>query len=1150
MPESLDAKHSTEGEVTACVLRWQELWRVGQDAAAEEVCIGRPDLIAEVARRIRILRAADQVIGGDPSPATLSPDPDQTLAAAGLAAADVPAGYEIVEELGRGGMGIVYKARQRALNRVVALKMILAGAHAGADSLARFRTEAEAIARLQHPGIVAVYEIGDHGGRPFFSLELCVGGSLDRKLAGTPLTPGEAAALVQQLALAMHAAHQAQVIHRDLKPANVLLAADGTPKISDFGLARKLDEQGPTVSGAVMGTPSYMAPEQAQGKKDVGPSADVYALGAILYEVLTGRPPFRAATALDTLMQVMSEEPVPPRQLNTGVAKDLETVCLKCLHKDPARRYDSAAALADDLGRWRRGEPIQARPVGRLERVVKWARRRPAVAGLLAGVLVVGGLGLAGIVWQWDRARTMAGRERLARQEADAARRSIRHTLYGAHMNLAGQAWLVGHLARVRERIRFHLPEPGEEDFRGWEWYHLWRVSHADWQSLDRHRRWVRGLAWSPDGKLLATGSYDHTVRVWDSGTGRELHVIEGHTGAVHRVAFNRDGTLLASASDDHTIRLYDLRSGARRLVRRHADKVWALGFTPDGRLASADISGQAFRHDLGSGREERIGPVPPCNSLACAPRGDRILFACDGGVVLVWDLRRKTGTRLQVDPRSRAVLSVAVSPSGDLLALGGREGMVQLWDLKELRNLRELPGHVDSVWGLDFSPDGATLVTASWDRSVKLWDVKTGKEEATLIGHFEAVKHATFAPDGRRLATASKDGTVRLWTLPLHQEPIRCSLPGRIRRVLTAPAGNVILVSQTGSPSTWRMSDGKELTLEAGLAARLQDEHRADLSLDGRLLLLPSGQGVELLERSTGKRVAFRDRCHEGELRFLALSPDGKTVLTAGGKQAEVRCWGVEGETLAPLGDPVPGVDVRSAIFSLDGKRVAMLVPTEDRQGDRTVRLWASGIGPPRPLGEPTGHVAAVAFSPDGKLLATGETRRQGDHITGLVRLWEASTGNPAAALPGYGGGVTAVAFTPDGRSLCGGDGKGVVKLWDPQTGEEKLTLRSLPGPVVGICFAEDGRTLATVVGDAPGQAGGIWLWPATTDEDILSYLERAYHADPESVETRIDLARLLAHRATTQGDAEAGHRARALLEDLAESQCPQKNRWLALLR
>jgi serine/threonine-protein kinase len=316
-------------------------------------------------------------------------------------------------------MGVVYKARQLKPPRLVALKMVLAGGHAGTEKVARFRTEVEAVARLAHPNVVQVYEVGEHQGLPFFSMELCPGG-LDRKLGGTPQPARDAARLVEALARGVHAAHQGLVVHRDLKPANVLLSADGTPKVSDFGLAKKLDEAGQTRTGAVVGTPSYMAPEQAAGKsKTVGPAADVYALGAILYECLTGRPPFKAASDWETVVQVLSAEPVPPRRLSPKVPRDLETVCLKCLRKEPDRRYASAAELADDLGRFLRGEPVLARPVGPAGRLARWARRRPAVAGLLLALLVLSAAGIAAWVSAANARTQQALREKRLTEEAE-----------------------------------------------------------------------------------------------------------------------------------------------------------------------------------------------------------------------------------------------------------------------------------------------------------------------------------------------------------------------------------------------------------------------------------------------------------------------------------------------------------------------------------------------------------------------------------------------------------------------------------------------------------------------------------------------------------------------------------------------------------
>jgi eukaryotic-like serine/threonine-protein kinase len=274
-------------------------------------------------------------------------------------------GYKLLEEIGRGGMGVVYKARQRQLGRLVALKMILDGDFADSKVKARLRSEAEAIARMQHANIVQVFEIGEHEGKPFLALEFCGGGSLQRRLNGTPQPPREAAQRVQTLARAVEAAHAKQLVHRDLKPSNVLITEDGTLKIADFGLAKKLDGAADTASGAIIGTPSYMAPEQAGGEtKLLGPACDVYALGAILYEMLTGRPPFKAATTMETLAQVARDEPVPPTQLQPKTPRDLETICLKCLHKEPERRYATALNLAEDLQRWLDGRPIHARPVG------------------------------------------------------------------------------------------------------------------------------------------------------------------------------------------------------------------------------------------------------------------------------------------------------------------------------------------------------------------------------------------------------------------------------------------------------------------------------------------------------------------------------------------------------------------------------------------------------------------------------------------------------------------------------------------------------------------------------------------------------------------------------------------------------------------
>jgi serine/threonine-protein kinase len=424
-------------------------------ATPEDVCGDCPELLPLVRERwqqlCRVKAEIDALFPGPTEPH------GEGLPSAhdAMALPRVP-GYEVEAVLGRGGMGVVYKARHPRLGRTVALKMLLAGPYAGPGELERFLREAETVAGLRHANIVQVHEAGDVDGRPYFTMEFIEGGSLAEKLAGTPQPARQAAALVAVLAEAVHAAHQRGVVHRDLKPGNILLTGDGTPKLTDFGLARRLEAAaGLTQSGAPLGTPSYMAPEQAEGKaRAVGPAADTYALGAILYELLTGRPPFRAETAAETLRQVVSQDPAPPSRLNAAVPRDAETMCLKCLEKDPQRRYASAAALAEDLHRFGRDEPITARPVGPLERVLRWTRRRPTAAALVATALALVALAFGGGVW-------FVGQR--------AARRAELRSEVGTAVTQAARLRKQFHFREARELLEqaWQLLEPaGPDDLR------------------------------------------------------------------------------------------------------------------------------------------------------------------------------------------------------------------------------------------------------------------------------------------------------------------------------------------------------------------------------------------------------------------------------------------------------------------------------------------------------------------------------------------------------------------------------------------------------------------------------------------------------------------------------------------------------------
>jgi hypothetical protein len=435
--------------------------------------------------------------------------------------------------------------------------MILAGAHATPEAAARFLAEAAAIAKLQHPHIVQIHHIGEAGGLPFFELELVPGGSLDQKLDGTPWPPQRAALLAEQLARGIAAAHALGIVHRDLKPANVLLAADEAPKITDFGLAKAVgSESGLTRSEAILGSPSYMAPEQAGGKtKEAGPAADVYAVGAILYELLTGRPPFRGATILETLEQVKTVEPVPPSRLVPRLPRDIETIGLKCLQKDPAKRYESAAALAEDLRRYQAGEPIVARPVGWLERAWRWCRRNPVVAALAAGVavLLVAVLGLlswlspflltAGVV---TLLVAVAIGSTLAAFRFRALSQALESNLYFTDIALADRELSVDNLGRALK-----LLDDCPWGLRQWEWYYLDRLCRAEPVIL-RDQDAVNSVAFHPGGEQLAAGGRDGTVKIWDWRTRRVIRTIPAHRGLVSSVAFRPpDGRHLASVGAD-----------------------------------------------------------------------------------------------------------------------------------------------------------------------------------------------------------------------------------------------------------------------------------------------------------------------------------------------------------------------------------------------------------------------------------------------------------------------------------------------------------------------------------------------------------------------------------------------------------------------